>query len=485
MKKNLFISSFSYSFVQYAMLGLSFFKGIYSAKYLGPALLGTYSIMLLILEYLRFSNLGLISAMNLESSVNKSNTEYTQKVINTTFTYLCWMGIAYVILAILIRYGLGQFVANDILPYFFVIAYAGFVGQLKIFAIIYARLNEKYNWINLIELTSNATQVVIVILFVQAYKMDAVIGAIVLSSTLTFIICGTIIFRKKIKFIKLELSFVKSLVVIGIPILLYTLCQEIFLSIDRLTIIYFLDRESLGFFSLSRTIVSSTLILLSSFTFLYYPKVLHAFNLNHFPNTSDLVAKFVKYSALLNAISVGIGIIGMILIKPFISIFLPEYHTSILLYQILILAITFDRCAYFADTFLVSNKMQMKLVWTILFMALICIGLNFLAVHFGFGLLGIVYATLLTLFLYGSLKILVMLNKIKMLKTSIWFAIYKKYIFFTCFSLLILNLSGTWIPLLIPLYIALYFKEICEISAQIRTIFFKRAMPNESVKSEV
>lgn len=461
------------------MLGLSFFKGIYAAKYLGPSLLGTYSIIILMLEYLRFSNLGLISAMNLESSVNKNNEGYTQKVINTTFTYLCWMGIAYIILAMIIRYGLGQFIAADIQPYFFVIAYAGFMAQIKIFTVIYARLHEKYHWINLIEFTSNVIQIVIVILFVQAHKMGALIGSIISSSTITFILCCGIIYRKKIRLIKLEFTFVKSLVVIGIPILLYALCQEVFLSIDRLVIIYFLDRESLGFFSLSRTIVSSTLVLLSSFTFLYYPKVLHAFNLNNSPNTEDLVAKFKKYSSLLNTIGVGIGIIGMILIKPFITLFLPEYHTSILLYRVLILGIIFDRSAYFADTFLVSNKMQMTLVWCILITALISATLNFIAIYFGLGINGIVYATLVSFFLYGSAKIFLMLNKIKISKLSIWFAVYKKYLLFVGLSLIAFLLSDALIPLLIPLYIALYFKEISEIFGQIHAIFLKPPMPNE------
>ena len=66
---------FFYTAVKYLTLILGFIKTILVAKYLGPHLLGIYALLVLCIEYLYYSNLGVLFSLNREVSINLNNEE--------------------------------------------------------------------------------------------------------------------------------------------------------------------------------------------------------------------------------------------------------------------------------------------------------------------------------------------------------------------------------------------------------------------------
>ena len=59
-----------YSLIKYLIMGIGVIKSIYIADALGATLLGAYAVIMLIVEYLNYSNLGIFAAMNRDVAIN-------------------------------------------------------------------------------------------------------------------------------------------------------------------------------------------------------------------------------------------------------------------------------------------------------------------------------------------------------------------------------------------------------------------------------
>jgi len=464
-------SSLFYTVVQYLVLGIGFIKGIYIARYLGPALMGSYGLILLVLEYLRFSNLGISSAMNLEVSVNRSREEkreYVECVINTAFSYILVVALLLGIAALLVHFLFSSWVASEVLTYLFAIFYIAFVGQMKLFCVVYARLYQKYRFINLIEFVSAAILCMLVVLLVADYRLDAVIGSMIVSSTLTLVLCFLLV-RGRVQF-HLGVRLLRSLAVVGVPLLVYNLCERVFQTIDRLMIVHFLTREDLGYFTLAYTVLSNTLLILGSFTYLQYPRFLEKFNISNYPQESrgELFHDLKRYSSSLSGVCIGITIVGLLLIEPFIRILLPAYAPSILLYRILIVGIVFDVIAYFASAFLVSNKHQILLIVTLAVASLVAAGLNLVALRSGWGLAGIAVATTISMALYAALKVSLVLRKIGQFSLQNLAAFYSKYLLFLLLLVPLMIGYPSYLFLAVPVFLVIYFSDLSQLARKLR-----------------
>lgn len=422
--------SLNYTVVQYLVLGIGFVKGIYVAKYLGPELMGSYGLIVLVLEYLRFSNLGTVSAMNLELSVNKGASgkeAYVKKVEDTTFTYMLCIAALCAFAAIVVHRYFGADVAQDVLPYLYAVAFIAIAGQAKIFMIIKARLEERYNLINLIEFVSNVILLAVILFAIKRYMLDAVVGAMVVSSAaiiVLFVVTGS-----RGLSLRIDGKLVGRLILLGAPLLVYNLFEKVFTTVDRLVILHYLTRTDLGYYTLSTTIMRSTMVILSSFTFLYYPKFLKKFNVKN-DTASDrtgLLDTFKRHSRLLESLVVGVGLLGLVLITPFIAIILPQYGESVFLYKMLVLGIIFHYIAYFAGTYLISNKHQYWLIAILACVGVVAAGLNIAAIISGYGLPGIAAATCISMALYSVLKVALVFHKEGWLSLRNLAAVYWKY----------------------------------------------------------
>ena len=472
MKKTLIRSSFSYGFIQYLILGMGFVKGIYQAKHLGPELLGTYGLIALFIEYMRYANLGTLSGMNLEASIRHGNAEkeaHVRLIVDTVFTYITMLSAIFFLSALSIRLFFPSLMAEDIRGYLFAIALFGTVGQFKTFASYYSRLHERYQWMNRLELTSSLILFTGVMALVARFKLNAIVGSMVASSIVTLGLSLWIVaphVRPKINW-----EILKGLILVGFPILLFTLSEKIFTSIDRLTIVNYLPREDMGYFTLANTVLSSTMVLLSAFTVVSSPKVLKKFNLKNREGdgTKAIFNDLKKYTSILSALSIGLGLTGIILMEPFVKFLLPKYSPSIPLYQILTMGMMFDNTTHFASSYLVSNKHQFLLMGLVGLIAVFTLSGNFLAIQLGWGLKGVAAVTCISMISYGLGKLYMVLKKLGHFRVENLVDLFKRYFII----LLVLVPLLTWAPshlyLALPVFVTLYFNEIKDLLTRFRT----------------
>lgn len=473
MNNKVIPSVFSYSVIQYLVMGIGFVKGIYMAKYLGPALLGTWGLIQLILEYLRYGNLGISAAMNLEVSVNmkdEKKKEYINSVINSSFTYLLLVSLIYIFFAFIVRVYFQNYIPSDIAPYIYAISFLGVFEQLRIFTVQYLRLFGKYKKINMILLVSACTLFLGVLLFVKKYKLDAVVWASIVSGSLTSLICLANL--NGVKFL-LNFNLIRNLILIGIILLIYNLLVQIFSSVDRLFVANFFPRGDLGYYTLSNTIAISTMVILTSFTYLYYPHFLNKLNIKNKKEFAgeDIYKLIRQYTSMLAVPILGVGIMGLLFIGPFINYFLPQYTQSIIVYKFLILGIMFYKLAYFTEIFLISNKYYSTLTIFLAGVTLLAVAMDLIVVRKNWGIKGIAITTFIAFIIYGVGSAWLAFTRLKKHNLKGIIHLYNKTLIFIPVVALVVfyRASSVWIGL--PLFCIIYLSDIKKTVKLFRTRF--------------
>lgn len=455
-------ASVSYGVLQYVVLVISVVKGVYIAKYLGPALLGSYGLIVLIVEYLRFANLGVYSAMNLEVSTRRheaGESGVLERVVASAWTYALITGAVFVLVALVIRFWLVAWVPPEVATYLFAICFVGFAGQFRVFSLTYARLQRQYRLINMLELVSSGTVLVVVLLFGATYGLDAVVAGMIVAAALTLGVGVVMAFRAGV--VRIDFAWIPSLITIGIPLFLYGVFEHIFGTIDRWVIVTWLSREDLGYYTLSYSFATSSLLVLNAFTYIAYPEFLGKFRLAsaHQDETDRVLASVKGQTVTFAGVVVGLGILGMVCVEPVVAWLLPQYERSIGLYRIVMIGMVAQRIAYFAATFLVANRRQVLLMALLALSVPVSAGISLAALRLDWGLEGVAISSAVSLTLYALLTVASALRAVGGLTVANMAGIFGKFAFLAAaIGVLLVAAPGLFYLVLIP-YLLIYARE--------------------------
>lgn len=465
IKNSRFGQILQYSLIKYIALGFGFIKGIINAKFLGPELLGIMGNLTLILGYCSYANLGILTSMNREYVLYKDNNEEkAKKVLETAFTSLFILAFLFFIFSI----GALLIFKNNYGTYIALIFIIAIFEQFRSYYINYFRLKDEYSMINLIEVIYSIIVFILTLFLINSLKIYGVL--------ISMLICGIIIFIvgiKKSKYIRLNIDFkiLKTLITIGIPLLIYNLGFYILTTIDRWIIVRFYTESDLGYYTFANSMVSATLVFVSSILFLLYPKVIKAFNEEQ---SNNIMEKVKIYTRILEISSVIFFTIGLIVFRPFILIFLEQYKDSIGIYMLLLMAIIVNNLAYFSNCYIVSNKRQRYLVYLQILSIIINLSFNIIFFKIGFGVEGVALGTLLANIIYSLIQHIIFIKlTTKKLQILIVLGMYKRVLIYLIFVILmvVFNIEYIYYTILaIVLTVILYFKEIFKIKEYIKII---------------
>lgn len=136
-------------------------------------------------------------------------------------------------------------------------------------------------------------------------------------------------------------------------------------------------------------------------------------------------------------------IVGVIFIKPFVNIVVPNYEASINIYRVLVLGAIASQVSYFANVFIVSNKKQMYLIFLQFLTIILSIILNYISLKLGFKVMGVSIATMITNIIYSATQYLIFLKILNQRKGyfNIMLKTYYKFILFVIILLIISTLK--------------------------------------------
>lgn len=456
-------ASLSYGALQYVVLVIAFVKGIYVARYLGPELLGSYGLVVLITEYLRFANLGVYSAMNLEVSTARRQdataAEVLERVVSSAWTYALLTGLIFAAAALIIRTWFSEALPVEVSRYLYVLCFIGFSGQFRIFTLTHARLEGRYRLINVLEFIASATVLMVIVLFGAEYKLDAAIAGMLLASAITFVIGLVTAVRAKV--VRIRFDRIPALIAVGVPLFIYTTFEQVFGTLDRWMIVTWLPREDLGYYTLSYALATSSLVLLSAFTYISYPNFLGSFHLaSDAPAEKQRVLESLKRrSGTLAGVAIGLGVMGMVVVEPLIAQFLPQYGRSVALYRILMIGLLAQRIAYLAATFLVANRRQNLLVGLLVISLPVTAGLGLLAIRREWGVEGVAAASATGLTFYALLMVVAALRAMEGLDLRNVMLLFGKYALLLAIVVPLMAIAPGHFYIALIAFILIYAKE--------------------------
>lgn len=465
-------ASLSYGAFQYVVLVMSFVKGIYVARYLGPTLLGSYGLVVLITGYLQFANLGVYSAMNLEVSTQRDDSaraEVLGRVVESAWTYALMTGVVLACTVFIIRQWFSSSFPPDVTRYLYAVCFIGFCGQFRVFTLTLARLRRRYRLINVLDLISAGTVLSVVLVFGARYKLDAVVGGMLLASTITLVV--GLVTAVQARVVRIRVDMIPTLVAIGVPLFIYGIFEHVFGTIDRWMIVTWLEREDLGFFTLSYSFATSTLVLLSAFTYLSYPDFLGAFHLTSGDEREKrrVLESFRRRTVTVGSAATGLGVLGMVCIEPVIEVFLPQYGRSIGIYRILMIGILAQRIAHFGGTFLVANRQQKLLIWLLMFSVPVAVGLNLAAIRLGWGVEGLAAGSAVALAVYALLVVSAALRAMSGLDVHNLGMVYGKYALLLAVLVPLLLVAPGHLYIALIGFLLIYAKENAELVRMMNT----------------
>lgn len=477
---NFFKASFFFVITKYVVIIFNFLRSIIIVASLGPNSLGEYAILVIILEYFYYTNLGIYFSMTKEISINLGKTDkqkYIKKIIHNTISFqsinTIFISVVFIIFLALEYFGLFNIqILNT--KYLIYILILGVLYQAKSFIFSYLRIYERINEMVRIEFFSSLFVLAGIFFFVDDFALDAIFIISIIGNFLVLIFyLGKL---SNFKFL-LELQIVKILIYVGIPLLLFNLLSLMITTIDRIMINQLVssNRATLGIYHLGYLLSFGVMTAFNSVIFLLVPKIL-----KQFYSSEKISSLMINQTRLTEFILVTIVVISINIISPFIEFFLEDYKMSILVMQLLLLAYFMKGLAFLPESYLIANNKQMNTL-SIFFISLINASLlNYLSIKFGYGIYGVAISTIATFYIYllGIFWLYFYFEKVNFYKSSL--KILLRPTFFIFISIILLYEKKS-LFLLFLLYLILYLPDLYIYLKKTIIIFKKYISSNQSV----
>ena len=373
----------------------SFFSNYFAALLLGPMVWGTWQGAKLVLQYGVNLHLGVQNGMHREIPILRGKKESGQQatIIDVCFTFsfvialIVSLGILFSTFIITmgpeLRISLRFIAIMVFLQYI-----SGFYGSLF-------RATNEFDIVSKVTVIGGLASLFSIILIFFFGLLGFLGGQLI---RLLIITCYS--YWKSSYSINWhwDNKVLKSLIVIGFPIMLMIFAHIIFTTIDRLLILKFLDAESLGFYSLGTLIFAPLFIIFSTSNSVMYPRFAEQYGKTGDPRSLKRYIT-VPMEVLSSAMAVLVGAIYIAL--PLLTkVFLPKYVDGVPAARILMFGLFFYAISGMAGNMLLTINKQVLRLWILLGSALLNFGFSFVALKLGYGIEGVAAGTSIAYFLF-------------------------------------------------------------------------------------
>ena len=342
---------------RYLGYAMQFLRGILIAKFLGPYLFGIWGFLMLVNQYLLYTSFGLQHAIHVELAVNAIyDAEKQKKLIGVAITLAFLIAVFLAVTGGIIQmYNVNFFDKYNFSHYALAISLiVGLTHIRDVLANIY-RVFGKLNRIIVSELLFALLPLLVVFVFRGEALIDALLASMVLS-----ILMALVIYLVKSPFRitpQLNTATARSLLVVGLPLLVYTLSFALITVTGRTIISIFYSVEALGFFALANSIAAATLLGLNAVAWVVFPSLLSKTRLELPDNEVRIVVDKIN---MLYSTAVFIAVFSMILLAPLLFIILPQYKPVINVLSLLLLMQALLSVSFGYNTMAIARKQQMK-----------------------------------------------------------------------------------------------------------------------------
>ena len=450
-----------YVLSRYATYFIQFINSIFIAVYLGPYYLGIWGFITLIIQYLNQINLGIAHSVNAIIAIHKNKEWYVQKVIGTSITML--VGLSF--LAILF-FTFNEWFSLNLGDKYNFSMYApavAAIGILGYFNTLFSGIFRVYGRVIEIAINQSAFPVLMLItifLFKGENLLWALVGANFVAFLLSF---GLYLVKTPVKLTPLFIGkLVKTIQIKGWHLFVYNTSFYLIIISTKTFVSAYYSVEEFGYFTFAFALANVVLLLLQSFSFLIYPKLLNRLASASTEKIVELLSMvrdaYITSSHLLVHLA--------ILIFPLFLLLFPQYNQSSNAFKLIALTVVLYTNSFGYSGLLIAKNYEKKLGTLSFFALILNISIAFILVKimnvpFSY----IILATLLTYIIY-----LYLLGKMtrRMMKLSSGFIAVLKDVFplrmmipfIVSFFFVFFSMNNNYFIFPLLLFIALNYKKL-------------------------
>lgn len=382
-----------------------FFRSYFGAHILGPNVWGIWATGNLIQNYAGFTNLGVIQGMHREIPIlrGKGDSRESAKIRDTAFSFNFLVGTFVAAIIFIITF-LIKAQPELLLALRFISILLFFNSLAGSYSNLF-RANNRFNLVSRITVIGGIISLLSIILIFRFSFAGFLTGQVV--AILIVTIYCIFNYREKIIF-QIDIKMLKTLIIIGFPIMLLSIAGYLFVTADRLLIVSVLGYKNLGIYSVTRLVSMPIMLICSTGSIVMYPRLAEKFgSTGELKDLKKYIVLPIKDISMVVPIMMGIIYVALpILIK----IFLPKYIGAILPAQILLFGFFFRAIVGIAGNFLIATNRQVRYLGIMLFSAFINLIVSFAMIKLGFGIVGVAIGTSLSYFVYFSIAITTVMN---------------------------------------------------------------------------
>lgn len=469
----------NYTISTYIIYVLYFVNSIFIAIYLGPYYLGIWGFINLVIQYLAQLNFGITHSVNSIVSISKDDKNYITRILGSSIALLSLLSVfllLFFLFSVMFNFDIGnKYHFYNYLPLVLIVAILAFYNSLL------SNIYRAYGKLNEI-IFNQIFYPLISLLCIFFYRGVDLLWALVISNAISSIIIFIVLIVRCPISIKpnLDVNLGKMVIRKGLYLFLYnTSFYLIIITTRSFVSAYFLVTE-FGYFTFAFTLANAVLLLLQSFSFLIYPKLLNRFskfsNEQSYSLLKDVRSAYLTVSHLI--------IHFAILLIPVFLLFFPKYESAQKAYPIIALTVVLFSNSFGYQELMISKSNERKLG----FLAFCCLVLNLVLCFIMIKVFNVPYylLSLGTMITYVVYVFLVGKNGIKLLNLDSDFKtvikdIYPARIMIPYFiSLLVFFTYNKGIYLCIPIlvFLILNYKTILGFKKIIKLILFKPEIIN-------
>ncbi len=396
----MFHDAFFYAAANYIAQGIGILNSFLLRAFLGPAAIGIWSVLQVILGYCGYASLGTTRALGRDYPIfrGKGDFEKAELVKNSTLTFSMLMSLIPFAGILLSALYLHQKWERPFIWGMLFLAFFLFIQRYYDFIITLLRSEKKFKILS-IQIVLNAIGGILVTsLLVQHWKIYGLfLGTALLTLCLILYLQFVHPYRFKIEIHKKTLIHELTM---GLPLIASAFLYTFLAGLDRLIIAKKLGFYEAGLYSIAIMVSNYILSLPMMMSHIIFPNLLEAYGEN---NENRLkVIHFLKrpafFLSVLNPFLCSMAFAGAPLL---VELFLKKYVLGLSCMKIYLVGTFFLMMGQLSNSFLIAIDRYLKMIPILLVTIALNLGLCLLFIHWHWGIQGVALGTVISYTVYG------------------------------------------------------------------------------------
>lgn len=374
---------------------------ILTRRFLGPAQMGFWALVQVILTYAYYSNLGTMDAIVREIPFyhGKNDIPKAEKIKNTTFSF-CIL-TALIVSAGVISYA---FLRRDYLSpmlFYGLLITAGliFLQRINELLIRLVRAYKRFELAGKLTFYSAVVNMILIAILSYRYKLYGFMIAMALSFIFNIIY---VVYYQNFHFqYTIDWTQLRELLVYGFPLMILSFFSTLFETIDKLMITRFLGLEALGLYGVALMAYGYLQSIPNAISIVVIPNLHEKFGRTE--NKHDLKSYLEKSDDVFSVVMPALIGLSWFLVPYLIEMILPKFIEGISALRILILGAYFAGVGTAYSLFIYVIKRHVVLFPLNVASCALAILFNWLAIQKGLGIVGVAGATTLAMLCYFTM----------------------------------------------------------------------------------